>query len=122
MMDINEEILRCRKWIEDALEYSGGTHDFDDIVDAIYSGRMQLWPAENSALVTEIIVYPRKKVLHIFLGGGELQEILGMHDSVIEWAKLQGCEALTVAGRAGWSKPLKKHGWSEPYRTYSLDF
>ena len=62
MMDINEEILRCRKWIEDALEYSGGTHDFDDIVRGIYEQRMQLWPSEKGCIVTELVVYPKKKV------------------------------------------------------------
>jgi hypothetical protein len=39
------EMERCRPWIEDALEYSGGTHVFDDVVSGVTSGRMQLWPA-----------------------------------------------------------------------------
>ena len=102
------ELQRCRQWIESALEYSGGTHLYEDVVTAVVEGKMQLWPAEKSCLVTEITVFPRKKVLHVFLGGGNLEEIISMHDSVIEWAKDQGCESLTMTGRKGWSKALKK--------------
>ena len=105
------ELDRCRDWIELALEYGGGTHLFSDIVTSIVEGKMQLWPAKDSCLVTEITVFPRKKVLHVFLGGGNLEEIISMHDSVIQWAKDQGCESLTMTGRHGWSKALKKNGW-----------
>ena len=105
------ELERCREWIESALEYGGGTHLFEDIVEAIAEGRMQLWPAKDSCLVTEITLFPRKKVLHVFLGGGDLDEILGMHQSVVQWAKDQGCESLTMTGRKGWVKALKNDGW-----------
>ena len=94
------ELERCRGWIEAALEYGGGTHIFEDIVDA-----------KDSCLVTEITVYPRKKVLHVFLGGGDLNEILGMHESVVQWAISQGCESLTMTGRKGWVKALQNDGW-----------
>jgi hypothetical protein len=63
-------VEKCKEWIEAALEYSGGTHTIEDVEDAIRSGRMQLWPAERACAVTEIVVYPRKTVLHVFLGGG----------------------------------------------------
>ena len=66
---ITEEFTRCRSYIEAALEYSGGTHDIIDIYEGIYEGTMQLWPREKSCLVTEIIVYPKKKGPKIFLGG-----------------------------------------------------
>jgi len=117
-MVINEEFNRCRPHIEAALEYSGGTHDIIDIYEGIYKGTMQLWPAEKSCLVTEIIAYPKKKVLNIFLGGGDLTEILDMHDDVINWAKAQGCEALNMTGRFGWKKPLAAHGWEPMHSSY----
>ena len=47
------ELERCRVWIEAALEYGGGTHLFEDIAEAISEGRMQLWPAKDSCIVTE---------------------------------------------------------------------
>mgnify|MGYP003134260862 FL=1 len=112
------EFERCRKHIEAALEYSGGTHDIIDIYEGLYKGTMQLWPAKDSCLVTEIIKYPKKKVLNVFLGGGDLTEILEMHESVINWAKEQGCTALNMTGRFGWKKPLAKHGWEPMHTSY----
>ena len=71
-----DELARCRPWIEAALEYSGGTHDFIDVAEGLHKGTMQLWPAPKGCIVTEIVVYPKKKLLNVFLGGGELDQIL----------------------------------------------
>ena len=122
MNDILGELMRCRTWIEDALEYSGGTHDFVDIIEAVMRGRMQLWPGERGCLVTEIVVYPKKKHIHVFLGGGEMQQILDMHKDVIEWAKGQGCTAATIAGRVGWKKPLAEYGWTQIHASFIKEF
>ena len=116
--EFDPEFERCRKHIEAALEYTGGTHDIIDIYEGLYKGTMQLWPAKDSCLVTEIINYPKKKVLNVFLGGGDLTEILSMHDDVISWAKQQGCTALNMTGRFGWKKPLAKHGWEPMHTSY----
>ena len=113
-----DELTRCRPWIEAALEYSGGTHIYEDIVAGVASGRMQLWPTPKGCIVTEIVVYPRKKVLNIFLGGGELEQLLDMHKDVIAWSKAQGCEALTMSGRFGWKKPLTAHGWKPLHASF----
>lgn len=117
-----DELTRCRAWIEAALEYSGGTHIFEDIVDGLASGKMQLWPAPKGCIVTEIVVYPRKKVLNIFLGGGKLEQIMDMHKDVIAWAKAQDCEALTMHGRFGWKKPLAEYGWKPMHMSFSKEF
>ena len=45
---MKEELERCKPWIEAALEYSGGTHDWIDVCEGIYKGTMQLWPAKDS--------------------------------------------------------------------------
>ena len=70
-MIMTEELIRCRHWIQLALEKGGDTHDFVDIVDGVISGHMQLWSGERGCCVTEILVYPNKKILHVFLAGGE---------------------------------------------------
>ena len=113
-----QEFERCKPYIEAALKYTGGTHDIIDIYEGLYKGTMQLWPAEKSCLVTEIINYPKMKVLNIFLGGGDLTEILSMHEDVIRWAKDQGCEALNMTGRFGWKKPLANYGWKPLHSSY----
>ena len=91
---INEELERCKDWIEAALEYSGGTHEWSDIVEGIHSLRYQFWPAERGCAVTEIIVFPRKKIFHVFLAGGEMDQIVDMNDSAAHFAKAQGCDGM----------------------------
>ena len=115
------ELERCRPWIEAALEYSGGTDNFVDVAEGIIQGNMQLWPSPRGCIVTEIVVYPRKKVLNVFLGGGKLDQLLDMHNDVTAWAKSYGCEALTITGRFGWKKPLKAHGWKPLHASFQKE-
>lgn len=118
MEDLDTELDRCRPWIEAALERGGNTHIFEDIVDGVKKGLMQFWPAEDACAVTEIICYPRKKVLHIFLAGGNMDTIVDMDESAVHYAKLSGCAAMSVAGRKGWQRVLNKKGYT-PF-TFSL--
>lgn len=115
------EIARCQEWIEGALEYSGGTHTFKDIVDGILSQQYQFWPAERGCAITEIVVFPQKKVLHIFLAGGEMDQIVDMDDSAVYFAKSQGCDSVTIAGRRGWKRVLSEKGYSEYFTTLAKD-
>ena len=92
-----------------------------DIALGIKEARMQLWPSPRGCIVTEIVVYPRKKVLNVFLGGGELDQLLDMHSDVTDWAKSYGCEALTITGRFGWKKPLKAHGWEPLHASFQKE-
>jgi len=115
---MHPEFERCKLHIEAALKYSGGTHDIIDIYEGLHNGTMQLWPAEKSCLVTEIIKYPKKKVLNVFLGGAISPKFYPCMRDVISWAKQQGCTALNMTGRFGWKKPLAEHGWEPMHTSY----
>lgn len=104
-------IDHCREWIEDALQYSGGTHTFEDVAERILDGRLQLWPADRGCAVTELVCFPQKKTLHVFLAGGEMDQIIDMIDSAVAWGKQQGCTGMTIAGRRGWERVLAKYGY-----------
>ena len=125
-MNLQEELIRCRDWIQSALEKGGDTHDFKDIVDGVQSGHMQLWHGLNGCAVTEIIVYPNKKVLHVFLAGGNqghgIEQITDMHDDAVEWGKAQGCDGMTIAGRKGWQRVLESKGWRQQFTTLVKEF
>lgn len=102
----------CEKYISDALEYCNGTHDLQDVADQIHRGELQLWPANETALVSQIITYPKRRAIHIFLAGGNIDELINMEESVFTWAKMQGCDMLTFSGRLGWSRSkLKQRGY-----------
>lgn len=113
---------KIKGWLEAALEYSGGTHTYEDVINGVVAGRMQLWPAERGCAVTEIVIYPRKRVLHVFLAGGEMDQILDMINSAVEWGKGQGCTGMTVAGRPGWARVLGKYGYKPVMTVLEKEF
>jgi hypothetical protein len=125
MKKTGTELLRCRKWIQSALDKGGDTHDFKDIVDGVISGHMQLWSGANGCAVTEIIVYPNKKFLHVFLAGGDnghgIDQLTDMHDSAVTFAKENGCKGMSVSGRAGWKKILASRGWEQKFVTLAKE-
>jgi len=82
---------------------------------------MQFWPAPRGCAVTEIIKYPQKKVLHIFLAGGDMDQILDMDSSAVEFAKMNGCTGMSIAGRRGWKRVLKNKGYEETFTVLGKD-
>ena len=108
-----EQLERLRHHVEAALEYSGGTHHFADVREMVEQNKLQLWPAVNSVVLTEIIVYPRLKNLHYFLAGGDLDELSRMRPMIESWGQSIGCTRVSLAGRRGWAKTfLKDEGYS----------
>lgn len=110
-IDLHKEVLRVRPFLEPALKYSNGSHDFVHIVKGVINGDLILWPTENSAIVTEFHTFPNKRMLHIFIAGGDLSEIKHLHDDVVKFAKEMGCAGLSLTGRPGWVKALSDLGF-----------
>jgi hypothetical protein len=71
----------------------------------IEQGRARLWTTENSAAVTQLHEYPAGRVLRLWLAGGDLDELRGLHDSIAErYAREQGCVRIEIEGRPGWER------------------
>lgn len=112
MTDLHH-LIRLRQHVDAALEYSGGTHHFEDIVEMVRCSKLQVWPAKQSIVLTEIITYPRLKNLHYFLAGGDMDELSQMRPMIESWGKSLGCTRVSLAGRRGWAKTfLKDEGYS----------
>lgn len=90
----------------DALEYGNGTHNLEDVAMALHQDYMQLWPTDDSILVTEVQQYPRAKHMHVFLGAGNMKGLLYTMPYVIKQAEKDGCSKVTVTGRRGWERVL----------------
>lgn len=95
-----------------ALEYAGGTHTIEDLLDQIKRGDAQLWTSENACIVTEVQDFPRKRVLHFWLAAGGLHPVIALSRDVLDWSKSIGCASATLTGRRGWEKVLASEGWS----------
>lgn len=94
---------KVEKILERALEYDN-THNMQDVADCIDSCTMQLWPGVDSAVVTQVQNFPRMKVLHIFLAGGNLEELETLTPHIQKFAEYMGCQKITLTGRKGWSR------------------
>lgn len=106
------EFERCSPYIQAALKYSGGTHDLDDVRREIEQDRLQFWPGVNSAVVTEIQLYPKLKACNFFLAGGNMEELRGMCQRIEQWSKSIGCTRMLISGRMGWVRTfLTKDGY-----------
>lgn len=116
-----EEFVRCQDYIEAALKYTKGTHTIRDIWEGIVTGNFQFWPGQKSAVVTEIQIYPLKKVMHIFLAGGDLEELLEMEKSVRAYAQTIGCNSMSISGRRGWVRIFEGDGWQEVCTTIAKE-
>lgn len=112
-----------RQAIEDALAYASGTYSFDDIAAGVAAGTMQYWAGINSIIITEIIDYPQKRVLHFFLaGGGDLAELEEMTPPIIEWGRKKGCTTAQMIGRKGWERTfLTRTGWEPTLQMYERE-
>jgi hypothetical protein len=111
MNQMVNEWTRCRSYIKDALAYVD-THTIDDVEKGIAEGRYVFWPASKSAAITEIHEFPRAKHMHLFLAGGDLDELRGMVPMFRSWASFNKCSKLTLCGRRGWERALKRQGWN----------
>lgn len=115
------ELRQYRELIESALVYAGGTHTFEDIEEGIEEHRYQLWPGRHAVVVTEMIVWPRKKLIHCFLAAGDLVEIHAIRTWAEEWARREGCGAVTISGRPGWERVLAADGYKKRSVTLEKD-
>jgi hypothetical protein len=101
-----ELFKKSEHFLAAALEYDY-THTLQDVADKVNNCTMQLWPLGNSAMVTEIQNFPRCKVLHVYLAGGDLNTILNFVPQLKAFGRDMGCIKISFAGRPGWEKVLK---------------
>jgi len=105
-----DEWRRLRHHILAALEHAGDTHTEHDILDLLRNDQAQFWPADNSAMVTEIVGYPNGSHCRIWLAGGNYDELRELErDRLIPWARQRGCRRIELVGRKGWARRLKDY-------------
>ena len=114
--EIDDFWPKIRHLIEKPLARTKADRDFapEDVRQAIRDGTMQCWIAhdgENILVVgiTEVLCYPRRKVLGIpFVGAerGTLDHWIDHMEAMKAYAREMGCSAIRVWGRDGWVKML----------------
>jgi hypothetical protein len=104
-----------------ALDLGGNTHTVSDVIDGINRGRFQFWGDDECCVVTEIIQYPQKRELNLFLAAGDLALLLEKYlPQVKEFARQNGCHALVSVSRKGFLKRFPKYGFKPKFVTFEL--
>lgn len=107
-----------QKRLAKALKIGGDTYTPADLAAAVKEGRMQAWQEGQSVVITEVIGYPQKRVLNVFLAVGSMDEVMSIQPQIEAFGRQHGCYCLRMSGRKGWSKVLPKHGWKPSYVTF----
>ena len=116
--DVEPHLERCVPHSEGELE----TEDFHQL---LANGEMQLWLAMEdeeilAAMVSQIVSYPRKRILRIIaIGGGEMDRWHPFLPALEEWALENGATALECWGRKGWLRVLDD--WKCSYHVLTKD-
>lgn len=103
--------------VAEALERGGGRFGPRDVLAALYEGRQQLWLHANRdidlVLVTEVIQYPLKRALSIFLCTGRNRDSWLAHLAEVErFGAEHGCTLIEAWARPGWARVL---GWKQTH-------
>jgi hypothetical protein len=82
-----------------------------DLIDSVNRGDMQCFVDNDSFGLTEIVQYPRRRVLDIPCVVGNLDSSLRIHDQILEFAKDNKVTFMRAQARPGWWPYAKKLGW-----------
>ncbi len=99
--------------LERALAYFDDRLSINDIYDGIETGSRQLFIIVRAgkllaAVTTSILIYPRKKIFSIdFLAGKDMKAWFHGFFLLKNYAIGNGCSAIEIHGRPGWTRILK---------------
>lgn len=106
------EAWRCRHWLSAAMDRAEGEADWNELMRELDAGRAQLWAGDRSCMVTQLHNAGSGVFIFVWLGGGDLAELLAMRPVVESWGRQQGATSARINGRLGWSKVLQPHGYA----------
>ena len=118
----------CEPLIDSALKHSEGELTSSDVYEQLMNNSMQLWIAMEhgetiAAMITQVISYPRKRVLRVITLGGKdgsgLDRWYIFLDMVEGFALKTGCTALEAWTRKGMVRKLKD--WKHSYMVITKD-
>jgi hypothetical protein len=105
----------------DALTNAGRTHEIEDVMRALRTGDAQIWVENDSVVVTEVLVFPKRTVLRYWLAAGDMDDMLTLLPKLEQWGREQGATLAEMVGRRGWRKEAAAHGYEAAATIYRKD-
>jgi hypothetical protein len=99
--------------METALRLGGDLHAVPDVVAAVKDGRAQFWGRDDGMVVTELQVFPSRRVLNYWLVAGRLRDCLALEPEIEAWALDHGASVATANGLPKWGHVGGRIGWRE---------
>lgn len=100
------------------LDRMGGLYTARDILDRVEIGSMQMFAKNDSIAVTQISVYPQRRVLDIIAVVGDVADLRALHDEILKFAKDVGVGVIQAYGRKGWLADAEMRGWKVKARSF----
>jgi len=82
------------------------THTAEDVRADIDAGKQQLWCMGETAIVTEVVTFPRLKACRVVYVAGRMADVEKMKPDIENWARAEGCAFMLAGGRKGWVRTL----------------
>jgi hypothetical protein len=104
--------------LERALDFQGGLYELSDILEGIAKGTMQSWVEGNSWAITQISIYPRRRLLEIVAAVGDLHDCRILHGRILKFASEAKVDLVAAYGRKGWARDALRNGWKLKTESY----
>ena len=86
--------------LQRALDFQGGLYALSDILERIANGTMQSWVHNNSWAVTQVSIYPRRRLLDIIAVVGDIGDCRILNEKLIKFANEQNVDLIASYGSA----------------------
>ncbi len=114
-------------YVQNALEYTDGRYELEDVLEMIEGGGFLLWIAFDGerikgCVITQMMQYPRKRFLGCpFVTGDEFSSWKQpMFEMLQRFARDNDCVGLEATARLGWARVFKDDGYEAMWQTFQL--
>lgn len=111
-------IDQMRDRLQKALDFGGGAHSIEQLVEETTRGDMQCFHSDDAVVFTQIEPRGSSRLMNVYLAAGELKHVLALQPKFMAFARAEGCTSVLCHGRVGWAKILPSEGWKLKYLTW----
>lgn len=101
-----------------ALREGGNTHTLQDILHEISEGKKQSFAYGSTWAITQVLDFPRKRVLELFMVVGIGCELAILEEQIVEYGKKIGADFIRTQARRGWKNKAKEMGWKHTHNIF----
>lgn len=108
-------LLSWRDLIEKALKHALYGYSFDDITAMIMRGELHFFTYPKCCVIMQPQSSPGYRTYHCLVACGDMQAIKDTEPMMRANAIALNCKYMSISGRPGWAKELKKDGWDHRF-------